>query len=136
MLVNSVPYLNTKQKNVYKDTHTACQKQRELCGVCEKMGADVFWLSHISKGAHKTCFIAIAPLEQEALYKISMVYAQSTGKITYETINAHRCMVEAVREFTGDATLLEYLEAKGPQSLKVLFDTVGIGAVFKKISHL
>src|SRR5262245_1595130 len=45
-----------------------------LCGVCKKEGAEVFWYSGVSHGAHAQCYWIMKPIEADVNQRIASVY--------------------------------------------------------------
>jgi hypothetical protein len=98
----------------------------EGCGVCEKPGAEVFWFSPFSRGAHASCVKLINGSERELVQRLEWAFYKPNDHLGFNT--AHVLAVGAVRKETGSDSLLSFLEKHGSQALKKLFTTVGAKA--------
>jgi len=109
--------------------------ENEGCGICEKKGAEVFWFSPYSRGAHAKCFKIIENIENKLIQTIDEVFkdkATESERAKNLSCNmAHVRAIKAVRAACGSETILSYLEKNGTEKLTKLFDTVGIEAAKK-----
>lgn len=109
------------------------QYDSEGCGVCEKTGAEVFWFSRYSRGAHAKCFKLVEKSEQKLTNTIDEMFK---GTKHGERNVAHIRAVQAVRLACASKTIMSFLEKNGVEALTRLFDTVGIEAAKKTPAKL
>ncbi len=98
-------------------------KPKEQCGICEKPGAEVSWVNPISRSAHTVCHDAIQKVEPKLVRLINTVFQD-----TNDRNSAHVRAVQAVKKELGGVTLKTYLDTKGEEALKELFENAGIDA--------
>lgn len=106
--------------------------QTKKCGICEKEGGEVFWPNHASRFAHRICFLRISPIQAELIKEILELFDSAPN---LEKNRAHARAVKAVR-IACKTTLLEFLEKNGSESLKKIFNTIGLRAAFPKVAKL
>lgn len=93
----------------------------EGCGICEKKGADVFWFSQFSRGAHTKCYQDIQSISEKLLKAIDGTY-----KDNHQKVMAHIRAIGGIRRACGSDSISAYLEKNGHDALQRLFDTVGV----------
>lgn len=105
--------------------------QVEGCGICEQFGAEVFWLSNFSNGAHALCYRKISKIEAGLVS-----YIESIFEDTRERNLAHIKAVGAIRKVLNGVSIETYLETQGSKKLKLTFDSVGRTAIHLPAARL
>ncbi len=103
----------------------------EGCGICEEPGAEVFWFSHVSRGAHSVCYRTINNIEADLVAKINNIF-QDTGDRNI----AHARAIRAVSKELGGVSIKEFLNINGAEKLKSLFNFFGLKAALTLPSNM
>ena len=126
LLGNIAPIAVVKLAQDNKDAAMAAVRNMydaEGCGICRKTGADVFWFTPYSRGAHNACYALIKEIESDIDVLITNKFKDESdfGKLH----GAHVAVVAAVQHACGNNSLKEFLINNGTDALKSLFNTVG-----------
>ncbi|MFV0341087.1 MAG: hypothetical protein ACK5MA_10770 [Parachlamydiaceae bacterium] len=95
--------------------------QTEGCCLCETQGAKLFWFSAISCSAHVKCYDQIKPLAEKVMETIDASFKEPHQKVV-----VHRRVLAEVRRACGSESLCTFLEKKGSDALRSLFDSIKI----------
>lgn len=105
--------------------------EAEGCGICEKTGAEVFWFSPFSRGAHSVCYGTIKNIEADLIAKINAIF-EDTGNRNM----AHVRAIGAVKKELGGVSIKTFLEVNGAEKLKSIFDSSGLKAALTPSAKL
>ncbi len=90
----------------------------EECGICENIGAEIFWFSTTSTGAHSVCREKIRNIEAELIAKIKTLFDDN-----YDRNMAHVRAIKSIKEKLNGASIKTFLEIEGADKLKSIFDS-------------
>jgi hypothetical protein len=97
------------------------QRERGLCGICQKPGAEVFWQDFESDGAHQQCYDLIRNCEIEIDQQIVQAFYD---KRQYRA-KAFMRVTNALKTALGKTSFKEFVDDNGCQALTDLYNTVG-----------
>lgn len=121
---------NSERHNVKKNVHSVYDS--EGCGICEKSegNVEIFWFSKRSRAVHERCWKLIQEAETDLnklIEKLSNMF-EKYDTHHYVRVDAHVAAIEAVRNETEGLSLRLYVQRKGVDNLKKLFNTIGAQA--------
>jgi len=105
----------------------------EGCGICERPGAEMFWLSPHSRCAHRACFVVTRPALQQAYDLIDAIPEDPIEKFGPRN-DARIAMARQVRAACGDRTILQASEQFGEEDFNEIVGCASICAVEEYIA--